>query len=238
MVIWKTHHSFMHPTFISTNKNCQGYIPFNQKRIILSCLNQDKPGRHSLMLLWFKDLMNLTEEVTIHRPNVSTLLSSTFIKWQMARQKPSSVTAKNQLQLVTLLMKGSQRLVLLLFLTFRVLQNPSREFWIATTLKLLKKPFQTLWHIFAKLKDPVKKEQRADAIYVIPCNDCDNEYIGQTNVSLVHVWKSIKKRFSFAKKEDSALSEYTCLTDHTIGWDNSKIITSNLRYHQRLCLEA
>ena len=201
MVIWKTHHSFMHPTFISTNKNCQGYIPFNQKRIILSCLNQDKPGRHSFMLLWFKDLMNLTEEVTIHRPNVSTLLSSTFIKWQMARQKPSSVTAKDQLQLVTLLMKGSQRLVLLLFLTFRVLQNPSREFWIATTLKLLKKPFQTLWHLFAKLKDPVKKEQRTDAIYVIPCNDCDNEYIGQTNVSLVHVWKSIKKRFSFAKRK-------------------------------------
>ena len=191
----------MHPTFISTNENCQGYIPFNQKRIILTCLNQDKPGRNSLMLLWFKDLINLTEEVTIHRPNFSTLLSSTFIKWQMARQKPSSVTAKNQLQLVTLLMKGSQRLVLLLFLTFRVLQNPSREFWIATTLKLLKKPFQTLWHIFAKLKYPVTKEQRTDAIYVIPCNDCDNEYIGQTNVSLVHVWKSIRKRFSFAKRK-------------------------------------
>ena len=32
--------------------------------------------RHSLMLLWFTDLMNVTEEVTIHRPNVSTLLSS------------------------------------------------------------------------------------------------------------------------------------------------------------------
>ena len=32
------------------------------------------------MLLWFTDLMNVTEEVTIHRPNVSTLLSSTFIR--------------------------------------------------------------------------------------------------------------------------------------------------------------
>ena len=31
------------------------------------------------MLLWFADLMNITEEVTIHRPNVSTLLSSAFI---------------------------------------------------------------------------------------------------------------------------------------------------------------
>ena len=36
--------------------------------------------RHSLMLLWFVDLMNVTEEVTIHRPIVSTLLSSAFIK--------------------------------------------------------------------------------------------------------------------------------------------------------------
>ena len=29
-------------------------------------------------------------------------------------------------------------------------------------------------------KDPVMKEQRTDAIYSIPCNDCDNKYIGQT----------------------------------------------------------
>ena len=36
--------------------------------------------RHSLMLLGFKDLMNVTEKVTIHRPNVSTLLSSAFIR--------------------------------------------------------------------------------------------------------------------------------------------------------------
>ena len=36
--------------------------------------------RHGLMLLWFTDLMNVTKEVTIHRPNVSTLLSSAFIK--------------------------------------------------------------------------------------------------------------------------------------------------------------
>ena len=36
--------------------------------------------RHGLMLLWFADLMNVTEEVSIHRPNVSTLLSSAFIR--------------------------------------------------------------------------------------------------------------------------------------------------------------
>ena len=36
--------------------------------------------RHGLMLLWFTGLMNVTEKVTIHRPNVSTLLSSAFIR--------------------------------------------------------------------------------------------------------------------------------------------------------------
>ena len=36
--------------------------------------------RHGLMLLWFTDLMNVTEKVTIHRPNVSTLLFSAFIR--------------------------------------------------------------------------------------------------------------------------------------------------------------
>ena len=32
------------------------------------------------MLLWFADLMNATEKVTIHRLNVLTLLSSAFIR--------------------------------------------------------------------------------------------------------------------------------------------------------------
>ena len=30
------------------------------------------------MLLWFKDLINVTEEVAIRKPNVSTLLSNAF----------------------------------------------------------------------------------------------------------------------------------------------------------------
>ena len=37
---------------------------------------------------------------------------------------------------------------------------------------------------------------------------------------------------------DSQPSEHTYLTNHSIGWDNSKIITTNRRYHQHLCLEA
>ena len=49
-----------------------------------------------------------------------------------------------------------------------------------TTLQVAQKTFLTLNHIFAKPKDPVPKEQKSDAIYSIPCNDCNQEYIGQT----------------------------------------------------------
>ena len=50
--------------------------------------------------------------------------------------------------------------------------------------------------------------------------------------------KEHQKAVFLCKKENSALSEHACQTNHTIAWDNSKIITTNRRYHQRLCLEA
>ena len=36
----------------------------------------------------------------------------------------------------------------------------------------------------------------------------------------------------------SALAEHVCETSHNIAWEDSRIITTNNRYGQRLCLEA
>ena len=87
------------------------------------------------------------------------------------------VTIKSQLQLVALLMRGKQRVIFLLFPTFRVLRNPSSL--NSHNVKVAQTPCQTLGYIFAKPKDPVTKEQRTDAIYSIPWNDCNHKYIGQ-----------------------------------------------------------
>ena len=66
------------------------------KKICIKCVNYIKVHtatrwtiRHSLMLHWFADLMNITEEVTIHRPNVLTLLSSAFIRGDLNAAKRS-----------------------------------------------------------------------------------------------------------------------------------------------------
>ena len=90
-------------------------------------------------------------------------------------------------------------------------------------VKVAQKPFQTLGHIFAKPKDPVTKEQRTDAIYSIPCNDCDNEYIGQTKRQFGTRLKEHQRAVFVCKKENSALSEHKCLTNHAIRWDKSII---------------
>ena len=104
------------------------------------------------------------------------------------------------------------------------------------SFKVAKKPFQTLGHIFAKPKDPVTKEQPTDLVYsLFLAMTVTTNTSHRPNLSLVHAWKSIKKRFSLVKKENSALSEHTFLTNHTVGRDNSK---TNRRYQQRSCLEA
>ena len=38
-----------------------------------------------------------------------------------------------------------------------------------------------------------------------------------------YTFKSVKKRSSFTKKENSALTEHACLTNHTNGWDKLKV---------------
>ena len=47
------------------------------------------------MLLWFADVVNVTEKVTVHRPNVSTLLSSAFIRGEGTRQECRNVGSMN-----------------------------------------------------------------------------------------------------------------------------------------------
>ena len=109
-------------------------------------------------------------------------------------------------------------------------------------LKLLKNLF-SLWGIFLPNLRILSRKNNEPTLFILframtVITSKSDQTCDRPNVSLVHVWKSIKKQSSFAKKENSALLEQTCLTNHTIGWDKSKIITTNRRYHQRLWLEA
>ena len=142
----------------------------------------------------------------------------------MAIQKPFSVTAKNQLVRVSNPLDEREPATGFAVIPYiQGVTEPIKRILNSHNVKVAQKPFQTLGHIFAKPKDPVTKEQRTDAIYSIPCNDCDNEYIGQTKRQFGTRLKEHQKAVFFCKKENSALSERTCLTNHTIGWEKSKL---------------
>ena len=123
-----------------------------------------------------------------HKKSVAkTLLRRTDCLPSSLDSKAFSVTSKNQLQLVTLLMKGNQRLVLLLLFTFRVLRNPSREFWIATTLKLLKNLFRLRGIFSPNLRILSRKNNEPTLSILFLALTVTKNTSDRPNVSLVHV---------------------------------------------------
>ena len=105
-------------------------------------------------------------------------------------------------------------------------------------IKVALRPFQTLGHIFAKLKDRVPTDQKTHAVYSIPCGDCEKVYLGQTKRQFCTRLKEHQRAVSNFNSSKSALAEHVCETSHNIAWEDSTIITTNNRYGHRLCLEA
>ena len=116
--------------------------------------------------------------------------------------------------------------------------EPIKRILSNCNVKVALKPYLTLGHIFGKPNDPVETNQKTHAIYSIPCGDCDKEYLGQSKRQFGTRLKEHQKAVSTLDKGKSALAEHVCYTKHEIAWENSKVITTNNRYGQRLCLEA
>ena len=116
--------------------------------------------------------------------------------------------------------------------------EPIKIILIATTLTLIRNLFRLRAYFLPNLRILSRKNNEPTLSILFLAMTVIVSTSDRPNVSLIHVWKSIKERSPFCEKENSALSERTCLTNHIIGWDKSKIITTNRRYHQRLCLEA
>ena len=103
--------------------------------------------------------------------------------------------------------------------------------------KVALKPFRTLGHIFAKPKDRVPTDWKTHAVYYIPCGDCENVYLGQAKRQFCICLKEHQKAVSNSNSSKSASAEHVFETSDNIAWEDSRIITTNNRYRQRLCLE-
>ena len=105
-------------------------------------------------------------------------------------------------------------------------------------IKVELKTFQILGHIFAKPKDCVPTDQKTYSVCSIPCGDCEKVYLGQTKRQFCTRLKEHQRAVSDFNSSKSALDEHVWETSRNIAWEDSKIITTNNRCVQRLCLEA
>lgn len=86
-------------------------------------------------------------------------------------------------------------------------------------------------NIYTKLKDPIKKEQKTNVVYEIPC-ECGQAYIGETLQSL---GKRLKQHQS--GRENSALTKHSS-SNHKFKFENTKIIDKEKHFHKRKFKEA
>ena len=105
--------------------------------------------------------------------------------------------------------------------------------------RLPRNPFRH-WDIFLRnpCKDRVPTDQKTHAVHSLPSGDCEKVYLGQTKLQFCTRLKEHQRAVSNFNSSKSALAEHVCETSHNIVWEDSRIVTTNNRYGQRLCLEA
>ena len=120
---------------------------------LLSTALEQNNLRHGLVLLWFKDLLNVTEKLQFRDPTFSTILCTAFIRGDLIAVTRGPFI-HSLISCPFFLMRCK------IILNCQVNFEYQREFWIATTLKLLKnqKPLDRsvetlgLWIITSRLR--------------------------------------------------------------------------------------
>ena len=98
------------------------------------------------------------------------------------------------------------------------------------------KPANTLRQLLVRPKDPVEKERVVGPVYHISCEDCDANYIGETE-------RSLKARFSEHRRPSTSSSEvsrhiHSDCPDHSISIDTTDILSVEPRWFERGVKEA
>ncbi len=115
------------------------------------------------------------------------------------------------------------------------------------------KPMNTLRQTLVHPKDKRDIGDNSEVVYQIPCDSCDQIYIGETGRKL-KVWmkehrdevnEMSSKHFTRAHRKSSlstvnksAITDHIATTNHTIGWDDSKILTRESNRTRRWIKEA
>ena len=99
-------------------------------------------------------------------------------------------------------------------------------------INIYHKPFNTLRSQLLHPKDKTDKLKKCGVIYLVTCNTCKKEYIGETG-------RPLGKRLEEHRKiTSSAINEHINTTGHQINWEEVKILASESNTSRRKIKEA
>jgi hypothetical protein len=99
------------------------------------------------------------------------------------------------------------------------------------------KPTRKLRSYFTKHKDRTITVEKRNAIYIIPCRDCPQRYIGQTSKKIetrITEHKNAIKRYDLM----SLPAVHTCDNCHTFNWTHTELLGQAQTKHAREFKEA
>ena len=102
--------------------------------------------------------------------------------------------------------------------------------------KIANKAVLTINRVYSNVKDKTPLRFRSDVVYSIPCLECDNIYIGQTQ-------RPISSRITSHRSdcrlhpERCALASHANNFNHNIAYESVRILATEHNYHKRLFLE-
>jgi len=92
----------------------------------------------------------------------------------------------------------------------------------------------TIQNLFAR-NYKIQNNESAPGVYTVPCNTCDQIYVGQTCRNLLHRVKEHK--YAVTKGHSSAIADHT-QSGHSVCFENAKIIHSEHNLQKRLIADA
>ena len=100
------------------------------------------------------------------------------------------------------------------------------------------KPSITLGNIFHKPKDRIDFEKKSGLVYQISCRNCDAVYIGETGRSIKTRKREHFKAVKALDTKKSALCQHVVEFDHSIDWENVKVLKSEPHFNRRRIAES
>ena len=215
---------YQKPTFSGRYLNFNSHHPLSNKIAIIYCLvdraiNLSHKKFHKDNIIFIKNVLKLNnyplELIEFHINTRLRRINST---------KSSQTKSINNKAIISLPY-------------VKELEHFNHNFFKQFSTKVVYSTKNKLNNIIKLGKDKTEKVNQANVVYKINCKDCNASYVGQTSRRLQVRAKEHAKKYK-DKDENSGLFLHTKDNNHTIDFQNIKILDNELNNGKRLFSEA